>query len=140
MRWRKLFSGLALISVCACTHNIYIVGRTTGATGTASVTTFGDKSGNISINLAGKIFTGQWVYLPTGGSLGFASATATSGAQSATAFGSAVGMPMGGPGSVLASAPDGSALRCAFSWSEWGHTGIGVCQDNKGEIYDLQIS
>jgi hypothetical protein len=51
-----------------------------------------------------------------------------------------IGLPTGGNGSVLASAPDGSALRCVFQYSEWGSTGVGVCEDNRGEMYDLQIN
>jgi hypothetical protein len=51
-----------------------------------------------------------------------------------------IGLPTGGDGSVLASAADGSTIRCAFQYSEWGSTGVGVCQDGSGETYDLQIN
>ncbi len=118
---------------------MYLVGRTTGAKGTARVVTAGNHSGDISIQLAGKTYTGRWVYAPGGGSIGFGTASAFSGTQSATATSTFVGLPTGGNGSVLASAPDGSTLRCAFEYSEWGSTGVGVCQDGKGEVYDLQI-
>jgi hypothetical protein len=128
------------LALSGCSHNLYLVGRTTGATGTASVTTAGNHGGDIAINLAGKIYTGRWVYSPAGGSIGFASTTAFSGGTSATATGTAIGLPTGGPGSILASAPDGSTIRCVFSYSEFGNTGIGVCQDSKGEMYDLQIN
>lgn len=122
-----------------CTHNVYMVGQN-GTTGTAKVTTFGNHSGAITITLGGKVYTGQWVYAPQGGSVSFGTATAFSGGQSATASSFATGIPTSGPGSILASAPDGSTLRCVFSYSENGQTGIGECQDNRGEIYNLQIN
>jgi hypothetical protein len=139
--WGKRTAFIALAMMLgACTHNIYLVGRTTGTTGTAQVSTFGNHSGDIAITLGSKVYTGQWVYAPGGGSVGIGTATAFSGGQSATATSTFIGLPTGGPGSVLASAPDGSTLRCSFTFSEFGHTGIGACQDNKGEIYDLQIN
>jgi hypothetical protein len=48
-------------------------------------------------------------------------------------------LPTGGGGTVLAWDGNGSTLRCEFQDNQFGATGIGVCQDNKGGIYDLQI-
>jgi hypothetical protein len=134
-----------IILTCAlvlgsCSHSIYLVGQKSGATGTAELTTFGNQSGTINISLNDKIYTGTWVYAPTGGSIMFGSATAVSSTgQSAFASGNAIAAPMGGPGSIIAKAPDGSSIRCSFTYSEWGGTGIGQCTDNVGETYDLQI-
>jgi hypothetical protein len=135
-----LLLATAAIFLVGCSHSLYLVGRTSGAKGTAQIVTAGNKSGDVEISLAGKIYTGRWVYSPTGGSYSSGTAFATSGPYSATATGSAVSLPMGGNGSILASASDGSALRCVFNYSEWGSTGTGMCQDNQGEVYDLQIS
>jgi len=136
---RTAIVALAIL-LAGCTHHLMLVGRTSGAVGSAEVTTAGNHSGPITITLAGKTYTGQWVYAPQGGSVGFGSASAFSGNQSAAAFASFAGIPTSGPGSIIAGAPDGSALRCVFNYSENGQTGIGSCQDNKGEIYDLQIN
>src|SRR3954466_10941325 len=133
MRAIALIIGVALL-LAGCAHNIYLVGRSSGATGTAKVPG-GSNNGDITIVMAGKEYKGQWVYMQTGGSLGLASATAFSGTQSAAATGTFVGLPTGGNGNVIASAADGSALRCVFDYSEWSATGVGVCQDNKGETY-----
>lgn len=141
MAWRKLGASVALaVLLSACTHNIYLVGRTNGVTGSAQVATFGNHSGNITINLGGKAYTGRWVYAPGGGAIGIGTSTAVGGGETATATNTFIGLPTGGPGTVLASAPDGSTLRCVFSFSEFGRTGIGTCEDNAGQIYDLQIS
>jgi hypothetical protein len=40
----------------------------------------------------------------------------------------------------MTAASDGSTLRCTFTFSEWNLKGVGVCQDNRGETYDLQIT
>jgi hypothetical protein len=96
-------------------------------------------SGEIEIALKGKQFRGRWVYSAQGGSIAFGSATVFSGTDTATAFGQTVAAPASGNGTVLASASDGSSLRCVFNYSEWTATGTGECQDNSGEIYDLQI-
>jgi hypothetical protein len=131
---------LAVILLSGCAHNLYFVGRTTGAKGTARVVTNTGQGRTISIALNGKTYTGQWVYVSGGGSLTFATAFATSGAKSATATGTGIGIPTQGNGSILASAADGSSIRCIFDYSEWSSNGMGVCQDDKGEVYDLQIN
>ena len=122
-----------------CAHHLVQVERTSGARGTATITTAGNKSGDLSIFLNDKVYVGTWIYVPEGGSYGFSSATAISGSRVATASGSFAALPLGGGGSILASAADNSSLRCSFRYSEIGSTGVGECQDNKGSFYDLQI-
>jgi hypothetical protein len=100
----------------------------------------GRGGGPISITLGGKVFQGRWIYAESGGSVGIATSTGFSGGQTATATGTFIGLPTGGNGSVIAAAADGTTLRCAFYLSEMNLKGSGVCQDNRGETYDLQIS
>lgn len=137
----KRFAKVLVLAAClaGCTHDVYLVGRTTGAIGTASVSGPGH-SGPIAIALAGKAYTGRWVYSPGGGGIGLTQVSATAGLQTTTASATMLSLPSSGPGSILASAADGSSLRCSFQYSEWGKTGMGVCQDSAGEIYDLQIN
>jgi hypothetical protein len=130
----------AILGGCVSSHSFYLMGRNTGAVGTGTVPANGHAGGPITIALGGKEYKGQWVYMEAGGSVGLSTATAFSGTQSATATGTMIGLPTGGNGSVSAAASDGSVLRCAFDFSEWNLKGVGVCQDNKGETYDLQIS
>lgn len=138
---KTLWLAAASILLTACSHTLTFVGQKSGAIGSASITTFGNQSGTMDINLNGKVYTGQWVYSPQGGGMAFGSASAySSTGQSAFATGTATSLPMGGPGSILARATDGSSLRCGFTFSEWGRNGIGQCADNTGEVYDLQIN
>lgn len=137
---RAVLTIVALAACLAgCSHQVYVVGRSTGATGATSVSGPGS-SGPISIALGGKTFIGRWVYTPGGGGVGFTQAAATTGGQTISGTATTFSLPAGGPGSILASAPDGTSLRCSFQYSSWGGTGMGVCQDSAGEIYDLQIN
>jgi len=137
-------SSLAAVSLIAllggCTHNLYLAGRSTPVTGGGSIVTAGNKSGDITLTLGSKTYTGRWVYVMHGGGIGVGTATAFAGGNIATVTGTATSLPTGGGGTILATAPDGSTLRCVFDYSEWGGTGVGVCQDSAGELYDLQIS
>lgn len=128
------------VPISGCGHSFYVVGRTTGTQGTARVVTAGNHSGSISLDVAGKVYSGRWVYAPGGGSVGVGTAIASSGMHIAMASNTMIGLPMGGDGSILASAADGSTIRCAFQYSEWGSTGVGVCQDSADKTYDLQIN
>lgn len=96
----------------------------------------------VTITLNGKVFSGIYVY--DGGKVAtfqsYSNATAYSGAKSATAFGSGFGsayIPGSGNGRVLATSNDGDAIRCEFQYSDG--SGLGVCQDNAGKEYDVQI-
>lgn len=133
-----IFSSLFLT---ACSgHNLYFANRTTGNTGTARIiTVIGHPSGDIAIALNGKTYTGRWIYMAGGGSIGIGSATAFSGNQTTTATGTMIAAPIQGNGSIIASAPDGSTLHCSYNYSQWNASGVGICQDNKNDIFDLQI-
>ena len=136
-------SAFIVLAVCltGCGHNFYMVGRTTGAVGQARITsTPGHPGGDIALTIAGKVYNGRWVYMEGGGTVGLGTATAFPGGKSATATHSFIGLPTGGNGSVLAAAADGSQIRCVFDYSEMNNTGVGTCEDSKGELYDLQIN
>jgi hypothetical protein len=102
----------------------------------SEVSSLGRSGGDIQIALSGKTYSGSWVYVANGGAAGFAVGSALA---TATATGTMLAMPTGGGGTILASAPDGSTLRCQFQYNQIGNTGIGSCQDSKGGQYDLQI-
>ena len=130
-----------LLGGCAATtRNLLIVGRENGAQGSATVSVLGRTSGDIEIALGGKSYKGTWVYVASGGAVGFGTGTAFSGTASATATSTMMAIPTGGGGTILASAEDGSSLRCQFSYNSMSRSGAGVCQDNHNATYDLQIT
>lgn len=93
-----------------------------------------DKS--VSVTLDGETYVGHYVYVQ-GGS--FSLGTAFGGGQTAT--GSAIGVSAVGNGNVLAQSADGQHnLRCVFSFSGWTQQGTGVCLNDSGNAYDMQIT
>jgi hypothetical protein len=135
---RRIALLLGALGLAACSHNLTLVNRQTGEVGKASVPG-GARSGDIEISIGGKTYAGTWVYVSSGGAIGFSSATAVSGFATASGSGTIMAMSTAGGGTILASAADGSTLRCQFQYNQMGNTGIGVCQDNAGAAYDLQI-
>lgn len=142
MIYRRIFIiGTIATILSSCGHNLYFASRTSGATAKGKIVTVpGHPSGDVSIVLHNKTYTGRWVYMSNGGMVGIGTSNIISGTQSATATSTIVGAPLQGNGSILLSAQDGSTLRCGYDYSEWNSSGVGVCQDNKGEVYDLQIN
>jgi hypothetical protein len=104
------------------------------------VTPAGRSSGDIVLSVGSKSYTGRWVYVSGAGSVSVASATAFSGAHTATATGLGVGLPTSGQGSIIMSAPGGGSFRCVFDYGQWSNSGMGECQDETSEMYDLQIT
>lgn len=138
---RRLACLVLVVPLLGCGHNLYFTARQSGATGQASITTTpGHPSGTMTVAIGRKTVTGRWLYMSGAGTVAAGTATATSGLRSSTATGTAVGMPMSGNGSILLSSPEGDTMRCVFNYSEWSSTGLGECQDNHGEDYDLQIA
>ena len=140
----KLISRLFLMTsscilLCGCAHTVTLSSRQSGERATATITTAGNKSGDMEIIVKGKKYSGSWVYMLQGGGVGSSSFTMVSGTRVATGSGSFLSLPMGGPGSLIASAADGSTLRCSFQYSEWGANGLGLCADSLGDTYDMQI-
>ena len=135
-----VISSVFLLSGCVSSHEFYLMGRRSGVVGTATVPANGHRGGPITIAMGGKEYRGRWNLVETGGSAGFGVVNGYSGSQQTTATGTFVGLPTGGNGSVMAGASDGSTLRCNFYFSEMNLKGSGVCQDNRGETYDLQVN
>lgn len=129
--------------LAACSHNVVMVGRETGAMGIGSAAASMGNSGTLTIDLLGETYSGPWVYMSHGGSVGYGLInTYGYGANSGSVHGSATtfNQSTGGRGTVLMSAPSGSTLRCEFDYNTWTSTGLGVCEHSDGEIFDLQIS
>lgn len=126
-----LFALVSLLSGCA--HNLTLVGREGGLRGTGTAPASWGNSGRLSIDLADKTYSGKWV-LASGSTGGLLTTYGAAGVSTGTVVAAGTGV-----GNALLSAEDGSTLRCEFTYSEWSSTGIGICQDGAGKIYDLQI-
>lgn len=88
----------------------------------------------IVITGSDRTYTGHWTYIQ-GGSV--STGIATTG--SAIATGTAIGISLTGTGNIVASSNDGHHLHCAFNYSQLSDTGAGICENDEGITYDLQI-
>lgn len=133
---RKLLLMLTLLALAGCSYNIALMKRGSSevAQGTAS-----ENGKTVEITLDGKVYKGHYTFVQQGFST-FSTGYATSGYHSAWGNGAGYAAASAGQGNVLATAPDGSGLRCQFAFSTSSHSGMGECQDDQGGIWDMQIT
>ena len=140
MRLTALAFALALAG-CASTYNLTLMPRDSGRTYTGTLEEVSRGEGKISVSIEGKAYSGTWVqsasaysqgWITGGLGLGF-------GRRGWGGLGTSIVLdnPQGGEAKALLSAADGSGLRCDFRSSH--ERGGGVCRDDKGKEYDVQI-
>lgn len=129
----------AVTGLLGCSHKLALYPRDGGPVGKGTAE---EASKSVTINLGAKTYTGTYIY--DGGRVvtfqSHSTTTAYSSAKSATAYGSGFGsayVPGSGNGRILVSSQGGDSLRCEFQYSNG--SGLGVCLDNAGKEYDLQI-
>jgi len=140
MRLTALAFALALAG-CASTYNLTLMPRDSGRTYTGTLEEVTRGEGKISVTIEGKAYSGTWVqsasaysqgWITGGLGLGF-------GRRGWGGLGTSIVLdnPQGGEAKALLSAADGAGLRCDFRSSH--ERGGGVCRDDKGKEYDVQI-
>ncbi len=129
-----LIAALAL-SGCATTYQLTVMPRDSGKLYSGVAEDGGSGEGRISISIEGRNYTGTWVETAPSTTTGFV----TGFGFRRGGMGSFITMdnPQGGESKALLTAPDGSGLRCDFRSS--GGRGGGVCTDDKGRAYDVQV-
>jgi hypothetical protein len=137
-----------LLGGCASSYDLVLMPRSSGKTyiGEAVETAYGEEA-NVRIDIDGKVYTGTWVATTPGygtGNVSFGFGIGSWGGSRAGGVGISTGTyggenPYGNESKALLRAADGSGLRCDFRSSGPGRTGGGICQDDKGLIYDVQI-
>ena len=135
MRPLLLLAALALAG-CATSYELTVMPQDSGKLygGTADENANGE--GRISITLEDKTYTGTWVEMQPAQTTGYV--TGGFGFRRG-GLGSFVTMdnPQGGESKALLAAPDGSGLRCDFKAGQG--RGGGMCRDDKGRMYDVQV-
>jgi hypothetical protein len=139
MRSFILIAALALAG-CASTYNLTVMPRDSGKlySGVAE-DAGGGGEGRISITIEDKTYTGSWVETAPAQATGYVSGGWGWGWRGRGSLGTFVTIdnPEGGAAKALLTAPDGSGLRCDF---KSGHgRGGGMCADDKGRVYDVQV-
>lgn len=117
-----------------------MMSRETGATGTGVLenVAFGN-SGPMNVSFKNQKFTGQWVAVRNPGSSSFGLLSTYGIGGFGVGTGTSVTQSDSGYGTALLSSKTGDSMRCEFRYSLVTITATGVCQQQDGEIFDLQV-
>ncbi len=137
MRASLLVVALALAG-CATTYDLAVMPHDRGIVYNGSAEDNGRGEGPIAITIDDKRYTGTWVQSVPDHTTAFVSGGLGWGWHHGWA-GSMVTYdnPAGGVAKALLTAPGGAGLRCDLRISVG--RGGGVCRDDKGRVYDVQI-
>ena len=145
MRHAIILTAAALLTGCAATsYQLAVMPRDSGKIYPGVAGSGNGAEGPISIAIEGKEFKGSWVQTvpsyTTGWSTGFGWGWGRGWGYPAGTAGASISMdnPHGGEAKALLTAQDGSGLRCDFRGGP-SLRGGGVCRDDKGMTYDVQI-
>ncbi len=132
----------AALAGCASTYQITLMPRTSGKLyyGEATEETAGGPA-SMTVTIEDKTYTGTWVPVTPGQTTGYVSGGVGWGWRRGGLGVGTVTMdnPTGGESKALLQAADGSGLRCDLRGMGARTGGGGVCQDDKGLMYDVQI-
>ena len=140
-----MLAAVLLVAGCASTYQLTLMPKTSGKLyyGEAVEQSPGGPA-NVSVTIDDKTYTGTWIAVTPDRTTGTVSAGIGFGSRrGGIGFGTApvvVENPNGGESKALLQAPDGSGLRCDFRGTASGRSGGGTCTDDKGIVYDVQIT
>jgi hypothetical protein len=139
----RLLVALALATAaggCGTTqHQLTLMPRDSGKLYQGVAEDSGGPEGPIAITIEGRTYTGTWVETVPDRTTGY-----STGAYGGRHYGWGLGgtytmdNPSGGEAKALLRSPDGAGLRCDFRGGG-GRSGGGICRDDKGLEYDVQI-
>jgi hypothetical protein len=139
MRCLTIAAALALAG-CASTYQLTVMPRDSGKLYSGVAEDGGRGEGRISITIEEKTYSGTWVETQPGQSTAYVTGGIGWGFRRGMGgLGTVITMdnPQGSESKALLTAADGSGLRCDFK-SGQGRGG-GVCRDDKGREYDVQV-
>ena len=141
MRYTLLAATLALAGCATTQYELAVMPRDSGAMYSGFATFAGGPEGPISITIDNKTYTGTWVETQPAYTTGYVSGGMGWGyRRGGWGFGGGfvtMDNPEGGAAKALLRAADGSGLRCDLRSGQG--SGGGVCRDDRGREYDVQI-
>ena len=138
MRYLVIALALAL-GGCAATYQLTLMPRDSGKTYTGYLEQGTAAEGRISIDIEGKAYKGTWVESTPHYSQGWVTGGFGFGRRGWGGLGTSIAIdnPAGGEAKALLTAADGSGLRCDIRSSRG--SGGGICRDDRGKEYDVQM-
>jgi hypothetical protein len=141
MSARSLAAGalVVLAGGCASSYQLTLMPRDSGKLYQGAIEDFGGSDGPMSVTIDGRTYTGTWVEVVADRSTGYV----TGGYgyhHGGYGLGGVISMdnPQGGEAKALLRSADGAGLRCDLRGG-YGRAGGGVCRDDRGLEYDVQI-
>ncbi|MBL0140699.1 MAG: hypothetical protein IPP91_01200 [Betaproteobacteria bacterium] len=138
-----LLAAALLLGGCATTYQLTLMPRDSGKLYQGLAEDSGGSEGGMSITIEGVTYSGSWVEVVADRTTGYVSGGygyRRGGYGGGFGMGGVVSMdnPQGGEAKALLRSADGAGLRCELRGGS-GRTGGGVCRDDKGLEYDVQI-
>ena len=137
------FMALALAALaaggCASTYQLTLMPRDSGKLYHGTADELSATEGRIAIEIDGKAYAGTWVQTVPDRATGYLSGGW--GMRRGFGAGAVVSLdyPQGGEAKALLTAPDGSGLRCDLRGGQGSSSGGGLCHDDRGRLFDVQI-
>ena len=132
-------AGVFTLGGCATSYQLSLMPRDRGVIYTGSAEDNGSGEGPIAVTIEGRTYSGTWVQATPDRTNAYVTGGIGFGWRRGASLGTIVTMdnPQGGEAKALLSAPDGSGLRCDLR--NGAGRGDGVCRDDQGRTYDVQI-
>lgn len=139
MRPFAIAAAALALSGCATTYHLALMPRDSGRIYEGVATDTGYGEGPISITIEGRTYNGTWVQAVPDRTTGYVSGGFGFGRRGWGMGGGFISMdnPNGGLAKALLTAQDGGGLRCDLQGG--AGRGGGVCTDDRGKMYDVQI-
>ncbi len=125
---------------CASTYQLTLMPRDSGKLYQGTLEGAGSAEGAISITIEGRAYSGTWVEVVSDRSHGYVTGGVGYGHRGWAMGGGSFSLdnPSGGEAKALLRSADGAGLRCDLRGGQ-GRGGGGVCWDDGGRAYDVQI-
>jgi hypothetical protein len=139
MTKRPLLLAAALLAGgCASTYELALMPRDSGKLYAGVIHDSGGTEGTIAITIEDRAYTGTWVEVVPDRTTGYVAGGY--GWRGGWGMGGTLSMdnPAGGEAKALLRSADGAGLRCDLRGGS-GRAGGGICRDDKGLEYDVQI-
>ena len=124
---------------CASTYRLTLMPRDSGKLYEGVAEDSGGGEGTMSVTIEGRAYTGTWVEVVPDRATGYVTGGFGS-RRHGFGLGGVISLdnPGGGEAKALLRSADGAGLRCDLRGGG-GRAGGGVCRDDKGLEYDVQI-
>lgn len=142
MTKRPLILAAALLAGgCASTYELTLMPRDSGKLYSGVIHDSGGSEGTIAITIGERTYTGTWVEVVPDRTSGYVAGGYGWRGGWGMGMGGTISMdnPSGGEAKALLRSADGAGLRCDLRGGSGRGVGGGICRDDKGLDYDVQI-